>query len=57
MKNYVLDHDFGYGTCSKKIKKLKLRNVDDLKDYVKDLIDTQFFSNNALSSQLVIEII
>ena len=36
MKNYyVLKHDFGYGKDFKDLNKLQLRNVQDLKDYLK----------------------
>lgn len=43
-KNYVLNHDYGYGKQPehKKLNKLKLRNVEDLKVYVHDVIDTSF---------------
>lgn len=47
-KEYVLNHDFGYGQNleTKKIKKLKLRNIYDLIEYVDDLVETQFAKDN-----------
>lgn len=43
-KQYVLGHDFGY--CNEEereqLNKLKLRNIDDLKIYINDLIPNIF---------------
>ncbi len=43
--NYVKNHNFGYGNCigdeDSIINKLELRNVSDLKFYIKDIIETQ----------------
>lgn len=44
MKNYVLNHDFGYGGDNDKISKLTLRNLNDLNEYLKDLFKTQFLA-------------
>lgn len=46
MNDYIKNHNFGYGTCEQgnsdsTIIKLKLRNIKDLKCYLKDLISSQ----------------
>lgn len=43
-KDYVLNHDYGYGKEpeQEKLNKLKLRNVEDLKVYVNDVIGNAF---------------
>ena len=43
-KRYVLNHDFGYGKENQKeeINKLNLRNINDLKYYIKDFISNVF---------------
>lgn len=43
-ENYVLNHNYGYGNQpeQEKLNKLQLRNVEDLKVYVHDVIDTSF---------------
>lgn len=43
-KEYVLSHDFGYGKEEELeiLKKLKLRNKDDLGVYVDDVITNAF---------------
>lgn len=43
-KEYVLNHDFGYdrGKELETLKKLKLRNKDDLCIYVNDVITNAF---------------
>lgn len=43
-KDYVLNHNYGYGKESEqvKIKKLTLRSVEDLKVYVDDVIENAF---------------
>lgn len=43
-KDYVLNHDYGYGKEpeQEKLNKLKLRNVEDLKIYVNDVISNAF---------------
>ena len=53
-KNYVLKHDFGYGREPEleELLKLKLRNFEDLKIYVDNIISTQFVAevnNNKIS--------
>ena len=52
-EQYVLNHNFGYGKRKecKKVKKLKLRNFEDLEIYIKDIIKIGFISktnNNML---------
>ena len=43
MNEYVLKHDFGYGQDEElPIKKLKLRNFQDCKDYVIDILQQAF---------------
>ncbi len=57
MKKNVLNHDFNYGTSTdnndSKIKKLTLKNINDVKLYVEDLISSQMFNtkikNNIIS--------
>ena len=56
MKNYVLSHDYGYGDMESKIKKLTLRNSKDLRDYIKDLLKTQFLSWTVFYSLISIEV-
>lgn len=43
-KDYVLLHDFGYGKQpqQEKLNKLKLRNLEDLKIYVNDVMECAF---------------
>lgn len=42
-EDYVIKHQYGYGGENKdKIKKLKLRNVNDLKIYIGDVVDNAF---------------
>lgn len=42
--DYVLNHDFGYGREPEleELIKLKLRNFEDLKVYINNIITTQF---------------
>lgn len=43
MKNeHVLKHDFGYGQEEGKIKKLRLRNLEDCKVYIEELLKATF---------------
>ena len=35
---YVLNHDFGYGRNLETINKLKLRDVDDLRVYITNVV-------------------
>jgi len=37
-KNYVLNHDYGYGKGQEEINKIKLRNLCDLETYVLDVL-------------------
>lgn len=39
---YVLNHDFGYGNFEGYIHKLRLRNLEDLKVYIEDILKSQF---------------
>ncbi len=53
-KDYVLKHDFGYGREPEleELIKLELRNFEDLKIYVDNIITTQFVAtvkNNIVS--------
>ena len=45
-KEYVLNHDFGYGRVpeTKIINKLNLRNIEDLKIYVDDILENCFLN-------------
>ncbi len=47
---YVIDHDYGYGlnVNPKKINKLYLRTINDLKLYVKDIIYKNIIENKNL---------
>lgn len=42
--NYVLNHDYGYGREpeQEELNKLNLRNIDDLKVYIGDIISHMF---------------
>lgn len=45
MKNeYVLNHDYGYGKEpeQEELNKLELRNIEDLKVYIKDIMKNTF---------------
>jgi len=51
--NYVFNHDYGY--CSENnpnelIDKLELRDISDLKLYLADLVDTNFFDVKVIKS-------
>ena len=41
-KDYVLNHNYGYGDDYTEINKLELRNYDDLIVYLKDILSTAF---------------
>lgn len=71
-KNYVLEHNFGYGQSiddkDSVINKLNLKNIFDLKTYIKYVIEEQFINvkveNNLVAkipnepkTKIVIEII
>ena len=52
-KEYVLNHDYGYGQEEEKVElnKLNLRNIEDLKVYVDDAIQNAFvakYQNNII---------
>ena len=51
-KEYVLNHDYGYGQEEKvNLDKLTLRNIEDLKVYVDDAIQNAFvakYQNNII---------
>lgn len=55
-KEYVKNHDFGYGKeGQEKINKLGLRNIEDLKEYVDDVIVNAFvarYNNNIIEFEL-----
>lgn len=45
-KDYVLCHDFGYGRETEtEIKKLKLRNINDLIVYTNEILETQIIGD------------
>lgn len=47
MNDYVLNHDFGYGREPEdEINKLTLRNITDLNDYLKDILENDFENVN-----------
>lgn len=52
-KEYVLNHDFGYGREPEldELKKLELRNIEDLIVYVDELLDNAFidYQHNIIS--------
>ncbi len=66
---YVLNHDYGYNREPerKNLRKLKLRNLDDLKTYIKQFIEDKFcasfinwivvFNNSKLKTKILLEII
>lgn len=41
MNNYVLNHNYGYGNNEKNINKLYLRDINDLNEYIKDVLENQ----------------
>ena len=43
-KEYIYSHDFGYGKISEfeNLNKINLRNIDDLKLYVFDILSKNF---------------
>lgn len=56
-KDYVLNHDYGYGKEPEQenLNKLKLRSVEDLKVYVDDVIGNAFvatYNNNIIEFKL-----
>lgn len=42
--NYIQNHDFGYGKGNSAFKKLLLRNKNDLKDYIRNVLYEMLFS-------------
>ncbi len=58
-EKYVLDHDFGYGKNinPKCLNKLFLRNIEDLKVYVKDIIYKNIIENKNLSAKNITNLI
>lgn len=50
-KEYVLQHDYGYGknVNPNNINKLYLRNIEDLKVYVKDIVYKNVISLNEVN--------
>ena len=45
MENKILNHDYGYGEGKQNIKKLKLKNINELKMYIKDVIENIYGGN------------
>lgn len=58
MDNYVLDHDFGYGKEkeTKELTKLSLRDVNDVRVYVLDVIENDFFQYSVAEKIKISEI-
>ncbi len=66
-RNYILNHDFGYGKSEhlKEICKLNLRNLADVKIYVRDVLNSVFdtkvygyfveFENDKFINEVVIK--
>lgn len=57
MSNYIKNHNFGYGTNAElhfdsKINKLELRNKKDLKEYLNNLLESQFVSVNIIGTSV-----
>lgn len=62
IRNYVLNHDYGYGREPelKNLYKLNLRNIDDLRVYINDILNNAFinYQDNSLSlNNIIINII
>ncbi len=56
-KEYVNNHDFGYGQIEEQnyINKLKLRNKEDIKEYVLNVLDNIFdFESQKLIPKLIL---
>ncbi len=43
-RNYVLNHQYGYGKNCCDINKLLLRNLEDLEVYLADVVDSAFYA-------------
>lgn len=57
MSNYVEKHDFGYGVDAElhhdsPINKLELRNKKDLREYLNNLLESQFVSVNIIGTSV-----
>lgn len=55
-KNAIKNHDFGYGQ-SNIINKIMLKNVDELKEYLSQLINDNFFETKEIKLVVNNEII
>ena len=53
-KNYVLKHDFGYGREPEltKLMKLELRNKEDLKVYILDVLENAFVNFKEIKTNI-----
>ncbi len=58
-ENNILNHDFGYGIdiAPNKIKKLYLGNINDLKEYIKDIIFTNIIETKKVKISDITNII
>ena len=56
-EKYVLLHDYGYGLEPelKDLVKLKLRNIDDLKVYINDILNRECVEDMVFNYQIIIE--
>ena len=54
-KEYVLNHDFGYGREPelKELNKLELRNIEDVKVYVADVLENAFTNYKEIKVEIV----
>ena len=54
-KEYVLNHDFGYGREPEldELIKLELRNIEDVKVYVADVLENAFINYKDIKVEIV----
>ena len=54
-KDYVLNHDFGYGREPEldELIKLELRNIEDVKVYVADALENAFINYKDIKIEIV----
>lgn len=41
-ESIVKNHDYGYGKNETNLNKINLRNIDDLKEYIEDVLECNF---------------
>ena len=53
-KEYVLNHDFGYGREPEldELIKLELRNIEDVKVYIADALENAFIDFNKIQVEI-----